>query len=381
VSDVAVAGHVAPGFERVREAFARSFAEHGDVGAACCVYLRGQPVVDLWGGLADRASARPWNEDTLQLVFSATKGVTAICLNVLAERGLVDLDAPVASYWPEFGANGKAHIPLRWVMSHRAGVAAVDGDHLTLDDVLAWDPVVAAIAAQAPNWEPGSKHGYHARSYGWVTGEVVRRVTGKTLGRFFADEIAAPLGLDFFIGLPEREEPRVATLYPAESSAEVEAFFQNSSLLARVITGPARLFGYDDMWNRRALRAAELPSSNGIGTARALARLYAAVIGELDGCRLLRPDTLAGACRPQSEGPDAVLGVPLRFGTGFMLPPGLGPSAPANAFGHPGAGGSLAMADAERGVAIAYVMNQMRLGMLGDPRADGIVGAVYASLR
>lgn len=376
-----IAGRVAPGFERVRDAFARNFAEHGDVGAACCVYRHGRPVVDLWGGLADRATSRPWAEDTLQLVFSTTKGVTAIVMSLLAERGVLDLDAPIASYWPEFAANGKGQITVRTLMSHRAGVAAVDGDHLTLDQILAWTPVVDAIAAQVPNWEPGTQQGYHARSYGWVTGEVVRRVTGKTLGRVFADEIAAPLGLDFWIGLPEREEPRVATLHPAESSPEIDAFLNGTSLTARVIRGPAGLFGYDDMWNRRALHAAEMPSSNGIGTARALARLYAATIGEVDGIRLLRPETLAAACRLQSEGPDAVIGVTLRFGTGFMLPPLLGPSSPASAFGHPGAGGSLAMADPESGLAVAYVMNQMKLGMTGDPRADAIVGAAYASIR
>jgi len=381
MTDVAIAGRVAPGFERVRAAFARNFVEHGDVGAACCVYRHGRPVVDLWGGLADRGDARPWREDTLQLVFSTTKGVTAIVMHLLAERGVVDLDLPIASYWPAFAAHGKGHVPLRWLMSHRAGVAAVDGDHLTLDDVLAWTPVVDAIAAQAPNWEPGTRQGYHARSYGWVTGEVVRRVTGKTLGRVFADEIAAPLGLDFWIGLPEREQPRLATLHPAETSPEVEAFFRGTSLIARVLSGPAGLFGYDDMWNRPAVHAAEMPSSNGIGTARALARLYAATIGEVDGIRLLRPETLAAACRVQSEESDAVIGIPLRFGTGFMLPPALGPSAPASAFGHPGAGGSLAMADAESGVAVAYVMNQMKLGMAGDPRADAIVAATYASLR
>jgi CubicO group peptidase (beta-lactamase class C family) len=223
------------------------------------------------------------------------------------------------------------------------------------------------------------------RSYGWLVGEVIRRITGRTTGRFFADEIAKPLGLDFWIGLPASIEPRVATLYPAPppdaATAEVLAKVMGpDTLLGRVSTGPSNRFHYDDMWNRRALRAAELPSSNGIGTARALARLYAACIGEVDGIRLLRPETVAAASIEQSEGPDAVLIFPTRFGTGFMLPPMLSLAAGPRAFGHPGAGGSLALADPDRGLGFAYVMNQMRLGVTGDPRAQALLAAAYASL-
>ena len=279
-----VHGFVAPGFEPVRAAFARNFTEHGEVGAACCVYLRGEPVVDIHAGLADAATGRPWQADTLQLVFSATKGVTATCVLQLVERGAIDLDAPVARYWPEFAANGKERIPVRWLLSHRAGLAAIEGE-FTLDEALAWDPVVTALAAQAPLWEPGTKHGYHLRSYGWLLGELVRRIDGRTPGRFFADEIARPLGLEFWIGLPEVEEPRVSTIVPPEPApAEVQTLldrlFAPDTIAGRAFSGPSDLFHYDAMWNRRALHAAELPSSNGIGTARALARLYASLVGD-----------------------------------------------------------------------------------------------------
>jgi CubicO group peptidase (beta-lactamase class C family) len=271
------------------------------------------------------------------------------------------------------------------VLSHRAGVPVVDAP-LTLDEVLAWEPVVRAIAAQQPMWEPGTRHGYHFRTYGWILGEVIRRVTGNMPGRFFADEIAAPLGVDFWIGLPESEEARVATLVPPPPIADPDAraLFEQlagpTTLLGRAMTGPSDLFHYDEMWNTRALHAAEMPSSNGIGSARALARIYAALAGEVDGIRLLAPSTVAAARELRSEGSDAVLLLPTRFGTGFMLPPALSLGAAPSAFGHPGAGGSLGLGDAEAQIGFGYVMNRMEVGVMGDPRAAGIVAAVYAAL-
>ena len=240
---------------------------------------------------------------------------------------------------------------------------------------------MTALAAQAPLWEPGTKHGYHLRSYGWLLGELVRRVDGRTVGRFLADEIAGPLGLDLWIGLPAEQERRVSRIVPpAPPAPDVQEMmarlFAPDTVAGRAFSGPSNLFHYDDMWNRRELHAAELPSSNGIATARALARLYAALVGEVDGIRLLRPGTVAAACATQSEGGDAVLYLPTRFGLGFMLPPALCPSAGGSAFGHPGAGGSLALGDPERGVGFAYVMNRMSLATAGDPRADGLVAAL-----
>jgi CubicO group peptidase (beta-lactamase class C family) len=373
-------GRVEPGFEAVREAFEANFEEHGDVGASACIYHRGRSVVDLWGGTRDAAGKEPWEQDTISIVFSATKGVTAICAHLLVERGELDLDAKVAHYWPEFAANGKADIPVRWVLSHRAGLAMIEGD-LTLEQTLAWDPVVEAIAAQAPNWEPGTAHGYHVRSYGWILGEIVRRITGAPIGELLRREIAEPLGLDFWIGLPEAEHPRCAELIPPEGGMDALAQILGAeSLTARAMSGPSNLFAYDQMWNRPELLSAALPSSNGIGNARALARLYAATVGEPDGVRVLRPETVAAACVEHSEGPDKVIMVPSRFGLGFSLPPMLSTGCGPASFGHPGAGGSLGFADPEAEIGFGYVMNRMRLEATPDPRANGLVEALYSSL-
>lgn len=373
-------GSVARGFERVGDAFEKNFKKHAEVGAACCVYHDGCAVVDIWGGNADQSGERPWQRDTLQLVFSATKGVTAICALYLIESGRLDLDTPVAHYWPEFGANGKAGITLRQVLSHRAGLAMIEGD-LSLEQVLAFDPVVEAIAAQPANWEPGSAHGYHVRSYGWIIGELVRRVTGSSIGDFLAEEIAAPLGLDFFIGLPESEYARCAETIPPEGGLDVLAeVLGGDSISARALRGPSNLFAYDDMWNRRELLAACMPSSNGVGTAHALARLYAATIGEVDGRRILAPETVEAARVVHSEGPDKVILVPSRFGLGFSLPPMLARGCGKGAFGHPGAGGSLGFADPEARLGFGYVMNRMHLGAEPDPRAHALVKATVRCL-
>jgi CubicO group peptidase (beta-lactamase class C family) len=378
-------GDVAAGFELVRDAFAKNFTETGEVGAAVCVYRGGLPVVDLWAGVADPETGRPWTADTLVLVFSTTKGVTAACVHALVERGKLDLDTPVARYWPEFAANGKGGITLRDVMTHRAGLADVKGD-LTLEDVCAWHPVCEAIAAQAPSWEPRTQHGYHVRSYGWILGEVVRRATGSTLGEFLAREVAGPLDADFHVGLAEEHEPRVAPIVPApvptdpEQLALRETFMGSDTLLGRALSGPSNLFEYGPMWNGRCLHATEMPSSNGIASARGVARIYASLVGEVDGLRLLAPETVTAASALQVEGNDAVILVPTRFGLGFMLPPVLSPSCPEGCFGHPGAGGSLGFADPERALGFGYVMNQMHLGLTGDPRAASLVEAVYMSL-
>jgi CubicO group peptidase (beta-lactamase class C family) len=377
---LAVSGSIEPGFEAVVEAFATNFREHDEIGAACAIYHRGRCVVDIWGGLADPVSGRPWAEDTIVLVFSAAKGPTATCINRLVEAGLLDVDLPVAHYWPEFGCNGKEGITTRMVLSHQAGLAAVDGE-LTLEQVLAWDPVVAAIAMQEPNWEPGSKHGYHARSFGWILGELLRRITGLSPGQYLAQEIAEPLGLDYWVGLPERELPRCATLVPPEGGSDaVAALLGADSLTARVMSGPSQLFGYNDMWNRPEVLAAEMPSSNGVGSARSLARFYAAVIAEVDGVRLLGPPQLQRACQEQARGPDAVIFHETCFGLGYALQPFLAPGAGPNSFGHPGAGGALAFADPDAELGFAYAMNAMQFNFEGDPRSTSLVEAAYQCL-
>jgi CubicO group peptidase (beta-lactamase class C family) len=370
-------GTCAARFAAVRAAFADNFTTHGERGAALAVYVDGQPVVDLWGGDG-------WRHDTMAVVFSATKGATAACIHRLVEGGTLDLDAPVARYWPEFAAAGKATIPLRWVLSHRAGLPTVDAT-LSTADVLAWAPVCEAIAAQAPAWPPGSQHAYHVRTYGFILGEVVRRATGTTLGQVFAREIAAPLGLSWFIGLPATEESRVATLTPPPLPTDPhhleihQRFLGPDTPLGRALSGPGEL-AYGPIWNTPALHRAEIPSSNGIADARSVARLYAALIGPVDGVRLLRPDTLATACAVASDGPDGTLLLPTRFGLGFMLPPGLGLACGPDSFGHPGAGGSLGFADPARRLAVGYVTNTMQMGLTGDRRTETVVRAVYAAL-
>jgi CubicO group peptidase (beta-lactamase class C family) len=379
-----ITGLVEPGFEGVADALRANFERRGDVGAACCLYVDGRPVVDVWGGIADVPSGRRWDEDTLVLVFSTTKGATAVCANLLIERGILDPDQPVAELWPEFAANGKTDIPLRAVLSHRAGLPVVEGD-FTLESALAWDPVVEQLARQRPRWdwhEPTP--GYHVRSYGWITGEVVRRATGRTIGRFFAEEVAGPLGLDWWIGLPDGEEARVATLLPPPPNEDpavqelIDAFTAPGTMSGDALTGPSNLFHYDDMWNTRALHAPELPSSNGIASARAIARMYAATVGPVDGHRLLTAATVARATQIESEGTDRVIGVPEQFGLGFSGGPGLPPACGPRAFGHPGAGGSLGFADPDAGIGFGYVMNQMQMGV--DARSEKLVRSVYAAL-
>ncbi|MGV9389224.1 serine hydrolase domain-containing protein [Streptomyces olivaceus] len=386
-----IGGEVAPGFEPVRAAFAENFTRHGDLGAAVCVYRNGHPVVDLWGGVADAETGRPWTRDTLQLVYSATKGATATAVHMLAERGALDLDAPVAKYWPKFAANGKADIPVRWLLSHQAGLVTLDHP-VPLKEALAWHSIAEALAAQRPLWTPGTAHGYHGRTWGWLVGEVIRRVSGRSPGRFFADEIAAPLGLDFFIGLPAGERHRITrmayqrpdvdlTTLPAESVPEelrerVAAWRDPNSFSNRAyaVTDPAAID-----FDSPEVQAAELPASNGIGTARALARMYAGLIGEVDGVRLLSPTTLASATEEQAGGKDQVMLIRSRFSAGYMLPTESSPMLGSSSFGHTGRGGSLAFADPEHGVAFGYAMNNVIRGT-DDVRAAYLVDAVRRSL-
>jgi CubicO group peptidase (beta-lactamase class C family) len=380
VGVVDIGGWVEASFEPVLDAFAENFDSRGEVGAAVCVYLDGQPVVDLWGGTADATTGEPWAADSVVLVYSSTKGVTSVCANLLIERGVVDPAAPLAQYWPEFSAGGKGAITVAQVLSHQAGLPLVEGDY-TLSETLSWDPMVRALAAQEPIWPPGTRHGYHMRTFGWLVGELVRRVDGRTIGTFWRDEIAGPLGLDFWIGLPEAIEPRVARLVPPERDlGELLQRLMPDALLTRVFANPAGRFGYNEMWNTRELHAAELPSSNGIGDARSLARMYASCIGEVDGVRTLQPSTVAAATAEQACGKDEVLMAESCFGLGFMLGQSFGVANRASAFGHAGAGGSLSFADPDTGLAFGYVMNDLRFDPNGDPRSEELVRAVYESL-
>jgi CubicO group peptidase (beta-lactamase class C family) len=390
-----VGGRVEPGFEGVRDAFARNFAEHGEVGAGVAVYVGGRKVVDLWGGDADH-DGTPYGEDTLQLVFSTTKGVTALCANLLAQRGELDVDAPVAHYWPEFAA-GKGDVPVRWLLCHKVGLPYIDRD-LTLDEVLAWDPAVKALAEQAPLWEPGTEHGYHAVTFGWLVGEVIRRVTGRSVGAFVADELAGPLGLDLWIGLPDEQQARVAPLtnhgpgegaagageasgVPTDLASMIEQFLGADSLLLKALGGVPGLLIREGMFNRPEVRAAELPAANGVTNARSLAKLYAAAVGTVDELPgvgpLLTESQIAEATTAQTSGPDKVLFFETSFGLGFMRSSPFSPYGAAESFGHSGAGGSLAFADPVNGIGFGYVMNRMLQNLAGDPRTTGLVKAVY----
>ena len=380
-------------FSAVRDAFTDNFAKHADVGAAVCVYVDGKPTVDLWGGYADAARTRPWSRDTIVSVASTTKGMTALCAHMLVERGLVDLDAPVARYWPEFARNGKEEIPVRWLLSHRAGLPAIRRD-LPTETLFDWKAFTTALIETDPWWEPGTQHGYHARSFGYLVGEVIRRVSGKSVGEFLRTQVTGPIDAEFYIGVPASEDARAAEVLapPGPPSARMQRILQDPALLMNRAffnppSGPALI-------NTRAWRAAEIPSSNGHTTARAVARIYGALAcgGALDGVRLLDAGTIAAATVEQSCGLDATLQFPSRFSLGFMLPlpehfssvgfghQAFGPNA--RAFGHWGTGGSVGFADPDDRIGFGYVMNQQKAGSPeeSDLRWPSLVQSVYASL-
>ncbi len=383
---VQIEGNCEPRFRRVREAFAENFEERREVGASVAVTHRGRPVVDLWGGFADKRRARAWTRDTIVNVYSTTKGLTAICAHRLVEQGKLDLEAPVARYWPEFAQAGKDKLPVRYLLSHRAGLPAVRKP-LALDALYQWDTMCDALAEQEPWWEPGTRHGYHAVTYGWLVGEVIRRITGKTPGGYFRDELAGPLGIDCHIGLDASHDGRVAEMIasppppPGAPNIFEEVAKNPESVTAKAFANPPLLT--QGVVNTREWRAAELPAANGHTNARALARIYGALAndGEIDGFRVLDPDSIAQCHAEQSYGPDAVLFISTRMSLGFMMSQPEAPFGPnPRAFGHPGAGGSLGFADPDARIGFGYAMNQMGASILIDSRAAALIDAVYSSL-
>lgn len=388
---VEIHGRCEPRFAAVAKAFTRNFDEGRELGASVCVYHRGRVVADLWGGLADEQTGTPWRRDTVAPLASATKGMVAIAAMLLVDRGALDLDAPVAEYWPEFAAEGKGGIPVRWVLGHRSGVVTFDPP-LTLADVERGTPVTDALAAARPEWEPGRGHGYHSLTMGWLVGEVIRRITGLTVGRFFAKEIAPVLGLDLHIGIPDHVEDRLAGVV-APTAQQVwagranpalrdlnQALCDPSSLLFRSTYGSVVLTP-DLLLDARVYRA-EIPSCGGVGDAASLTRMYAAMIGEVDGGRLVRPRTLDAARHAEARGVDLVLRCPTAYGRGFMLPGGpLWPDlGTPSAFGHAGATGAFAFADPATGLGFGYVPNRMsELIEGGDDRVWRLVRAAVRS--
>ena len=389
-----IRGHCDPRFAGVRAAFADNCERRDEIGAAVAVVVDGELVVDLWAGHADLARTRPWGRDTIANVYSCTKGMVAICAHRLIEEGRLDLDAPVADYWPEFAQAGKEQLKVRWLLSHRAGLAAVQ-QVLPGAALYDWNAMCAALAAQEPWWTPGTAHGYHALTFGWLVGELVRRITGRSLGTYFREEVAGPLGLDFHIGLPEAEHHRVAELSMLPPPAPDDDDIQLGVMIMSDPEGlPARAFLNPPSVglgvNNAAWRTAEIPGGNGHANARALARIYGVLArgGDENGFHLLDAASIERCRTEQSVGPDLVLQLSTRFGLGFMLsrdgPDGrpdarFGPSR--GAFGHPGAGGSVGFADPETRVGFGYALNRLGPRILLDPRATTLIDAVYGSLR
>jgi CubicO group peptidase (beta-lactamase class C family) len=383
-----IEGEVDKRFENVRKVFAENFERRGELGAAVAMVIDGRPVVDLWGGHFDKAKTRPWNRDTLVNVYSTTKGMTATCAHRLIDQGKLDPDEPVSRYWPEFAQAGKKDLPVRYLLSHRAGLPAIR-KVLAEEALFDWDTMAAALAEQEPWWQPGTKHGYHALTIGWLVGEVIRRITGKGLGKYFREEIAEPLRLDCHIGLDAANDSRVSDLLPSpppgpdEPNLFVEAMKEPEGVTAKAFLNPPVLTK-PNLVNTRSWRGAQLGAANAHTTARSLARLYGSLArgGEIDGYRIVRPEALERFYAEQSYGPDQVLmQMPTRFSMGFMLSqPGAMFGPHHKAFGHPGAGGSLGFADPQAKVGFGYTMNQMANGLLIDARASALIDAFYAAL-
>jgi CubicO group peptidase (beta-lactamase class C family) len=387
-----------PGFERVAEAFKANFDSKGEIGASVSLTVGGEPVVDLWGGVADQKTAAPWTRDTLSIVFSCTKGATALCAHVLASRGKLDLDAPVTELWPEFGQKGKAHVTTRMMLDHSSAVPAVRGK-VKDDGPYDWDYMTTRLAEEEPFWQPGTRNGYHGFTFGWTVGEMVRRASGKSLGAFFREEIAGPLGLDFWIGLPEAMEPRVAPIvaHVYKAADAVTPFMRDLATNKESI--PALFYFNNGAWrsggaNTRAGHAAEIGAANGITNARGLAGMYAPLA--VGGAALVDARTLSRMGEvSMATHDDATLRIPTRFALGFMKSMDnrrrsmaaklwgedcdsviLGSAA----FGHVGAGGSLGFADPAAGLSFGYTMNRMGPGLLMNERGQALVDAAYLSL-
>lgn len=393
-------GHCDPRFEAVRGIFAEKL-DKAEVGAAIAFTLDGEPVVDLWGGYTSQDKTREWERDTIVNTYSTTKGLTALVAHRLVEQGRLDLDAPVAQYWPEFAQAGKADAPVRWLLTHQMGLPAIRKP-LPGEALYDWPVICAALAETEPWWTPGTKHGYHPMTYGFLVGEVIRRIAGKSVGQLFREDVAEPLGADFHIGLPATEHGRVSDLIGSIAAPKLPEKAEPGKTVAR-IKGPMGEFMRDmadpttmvgaafnnppirhGAHNTQDWREAELPAANGHGNARALARIYGALAcgGAVDGTRILEPESILRARTEQCAGPDATLAnLPMRYGLGYMLRTDFMPLSPSpNAFGHPGAGGSIGMADPDAGVGFGYVMNKMSMGLVGGPTGFAVIKAFYEAL-
>jgi len=375
-------GRCDPRFAPVRDAFAANFAERGETGAACCLVVHGTVVADLWGGRAAPEPGRPWRRDTLVNVFSVGKALVAACAARLIGAGRLDADAPVARYWPEFGAAGKAAVTVRQLLSHQAGLPALRAP-MPGGSMLDWPAMAGALAAERPWWPPGSGHGYHVNTFGFLAGEVIRRTAGLTVGAMLRREIAGPLGADVHIGLPAAEHGRVAEFtWPGEAPAPRPGTWpEDQRMYVNAYLNPPGLSGFGVV-NTPAWRAAEVPSANAHASAAGIARVYAALAagGAVDGVRVVDSGALAAAVTEQVHGEDLVLRRPSRFGLGFQLTQPERPFGPGpRAFGHFGAGGSVGLCDPDAGVAFGYVTSQMG-PRWQNPRNRALIDAVFAAL-
>lgn len=395
-----IEGTTRKGYERIAEVFKSNFDTNGEVGASVCLTVGGETVVDLWGGTADPKTGAAWTKDTVSVVFSCTKGATAICAHVLASRGKLDLDAPVVELWPEFGQKGKDGVTTRMMLDHSSAVPALR-DKVKDGGPYDWDYMTERLAAEEPFWVPGTRNGYHGFTFGWTVGEMVRRASGKSLGTFFSEEIAQPLGLDFWIGLPETIEPRVAPVLPYQYTAEerqspflLDAITNRTSIPSLFLLNSGAWSPITSGANSRAGRAAEIGAANGVTNARGLAGLYAPLAnggGKLvDGKAVARMGEVSMATHD-----DATLRIPTRFALGFMKSMDnrqrsvgakvFGPDCDSvimssAAFGHVGAGGSLGFADPAAGLSFGYTMNKMGPGLLMNERGQPLVDAAYQCL-
>jgi CubicO group peptidase (beta-lactamase class C family) len=375
MADGSVQGFTEDRYAPVRAAFEANLASGADLGASFCATVEGEVVVDLWGGFADAARTRPWERDTIVNVYSTTKTMTALCALILADRGALDFDAPVARYWPEFAANGKEGVKVSQLLAHSAGLSGWK-EKITTEDLYDWEKATSLLAAQAPYWEPGTAPGYHALTQGYLVGEVVRRIDGRSLGTFFREEVAEPLGADFHIGLPASEDARVAELVPPEVAV---GDGRQTELQANMSRNP----GIDvSATKTRGWRGAEIPAAGGTGNARSIAQVHAILAngGTAQGKRFLSEAGCRKALELQIEGQDLILGGPARFGLGFGLAGGVVPLPSPNTLFWGGYGGSLAIIDMDAKASFGYAMNLMKGTTTGDMRALGLAMAMWTAL-
>lgn len=374
-----IQGHCDDRFSKVIEALQKNFSSGEDVGASFAVTVDGEMVVDLWGGYLDEEKTRPWQEDTIVNVYSTTKTMSFLCALILADRGHLDFDRPVADYWPEFAENGKENVLVWHIMDHAAGLSGLD-DKVSARDLYDWDKITGLLAAQAPWWEPGTATAYHAITQGFLIGEVVKRISGQSIGQFFREEVASRLDADFFIGVPESEFGRIGNLIPDEQNSSIAVPGDADSIAVRTFRSPA--FTALDS-HTREWRMAEIPAANGHGNARSVAKIHAilACKGEANGIRLLSRETAESVMQERISGTDMALGMPVRFGLGFGLNPVATPMGPnKNLCFWAGWGGSVALIDQDARASICYVMNKMQAEILGGARSTRLIQATYESL-